>query len=305
MQDIIHFNSIAEIHQALGLGAPKHPLISIHNDGDIEFPSEMEGMKFSMGMYFIAFKSGISGALGYGRNSYDFQDGTMVFMAPNQVVTVPGNTLDQSCTENEGWTITFHPDLIRKSHLGTIINDYNFFSYESNEALHLSEEEAGFIAKVVQQIKEEYHRSIDQHSQRLIISNLELLLNYCLRFYDRQFYTRTNLNKDFAAEFETVLMNYLNSEQLAEKGVPQVAYFGEQLNMSANYLSDLLKKETGKSAKAQINEAVIEKAKTILLNSTEPINQVAYQLGFDYPQSFTRLFKAQTGFSPLEYRAVS
>lgn len=305
MKDLIHFDSIAETHQALGLDAPKHPLISIHNDGDIEFPEEMQGVRFSMGMYFIGFKDGISGALGYGRNSYDFQNSTMVFMAPNQVMEFSPSIQEESCTENKGWTITFHPDLIRKSHLGTAIQDYNFFAYESNEALHLSEEEASFIAQVVQQIKQEYHRSIDQHSQRLIVSNLELLLNYCMRFYDRQFYTRTNLNKDLAADFGKVLSDYINSDQLAASGVPQVGYFGEQLNMSANYLSDLLKKETGKSAKAHINEALVEKAKTILLNSTEPINQIAYQLGFDYPQSFTRLFKAQTGFSPLEYRSVS
>lgn len=302
MQEIMHINSIHEAHESLGIAPPRHPLISIHKDSEVEFPDEMEGKRFTMDLYFIAFKDKVSGSLGYGRNAYDFQEGTMVFIAPNQVMEVPPKELIRN---NEGWSILFHPDLIRKSYLGEHIKDYSFFSYESNEALHVSLDERIHITNVVEQIKREYSQAIDAHSQRLIISNLELLLNYCTRFYDRQFFTRTNLNKDFSAEFEKVLENYLNSVKLTNLGIPSVGYFGEQMNMSANYLSDLLKKETGKSAKSHINDAIVDKAKTILLNSSASISQVAYDLGFEYPQSFTRLFKSKTGTSPVEYRSLN
>lgn len=302
MEQLLHVKTITEGNQLLGLEPPKHPLITVNNDADVTFPKAYEGIRLSLDMYFIAFKDKVAGSLDYGRNSYDFQEGTMIFVAPNQVMTIPSLEVMQC---NEGWSLLFHPDLIRKSHLGELIKEYSFFSYEANEALHLSVEEREHIANVVNQIKKEYSQNIDKHSQRLIISNLELLLNYCLRFYDRQFYTRTNLNKDFAADFEKVLNQYLDSEQLKENGIPAVGYFGEQLNMSPNYLSDLLKKETGKSAKGHINKAIIDRAKTILLSSKEPISQVAYDLGFEYPQSFTRLFKSKTGYSPVEYRNLN
>ncbi|MCP4441943.1 MAG: AraC family transcriptional regulator [Aureispira sp.] len=302
MQELLHVKTIAEGNKLLGLNPPKHPLITVNNDKDVTFPKEYEGARFASDMYFIAFKDRVAGSLDYGRNSYDFQEGTMIFVAPNQVMTIPELEVMQC---NKGWSLLFHPDLIRKSHLGGIIKEYSFFSYEANEALHLSIEEREHISTVVNQIKKEYSQNIDKHSQRLIISNLELLLNYCMRFYDRQFYTRTNLNKDFTVEFEKVLNQYLDSKQLKENGIPAVSYFGEQMNMSPNYLSDLLKKETGKSAKGHINDAIIDRAKTVLLHSKEPISQIAYEMGFEYPQSFTRLFKSKTGHSPVEYRSLN
>lgn len=168
------------------------------------------------------------------------------------------------------------------------MNDYTFFSYEINEVLHLSSKEKKIITEVVHQIREEYAQNLDRHSQQLIISNLELLLNYCMRFYDRQFYTRTNMSKDFLTKFESALNEYFKSDKIAESGIPSVNYFGEQLNMSTNYLSDLLKKETGKSIKEHIDGHIVKTAKFILLNSDKKVSEIAYRLGFDYPQSFTR-----------------
>lgn len=205
MNDIIHIKSINEAHASLGLPAPKHPLISVHNDEDTLNKELFAGRRFTSDMYMIMFKDNISGSLGYGRNSYDFQHGTLVFVGPGQVITIPSMDV---MANSKGWSMSFHPDLIRKSHLGEIIDEYSFFSYEVNEALHLSKDEQDYILEVVNQIKKEYSQNIDKHSQRLIISNLELLLNYCTRFYDRQFYTRTNFNKDFVVQFDRILKDY-------------------------------------------------------------------------------------------------
>lgn len=302
MNEIIHISSITELHGLLGLPAPKHPLITINEDCDIQMDKVYAGARFTTDMYMIMLKDKVSGSIGYGRNSYDFQHGTLVFVAPGQVLTVPSKEVLQC---SSGWSLLFHPDLIRKSHLIEDIDDYSFFSYEVNEALHLSEDEQDYILNVVHQIKKEYSQNIDKHSQRLIISNLELLLNYCTRFYDRQFYTRTNFNKDFVHQFERILKNYFKSEMTSKLGVPTVSYFGKEMQMSPNYLSDLLKKETGKGVKAHINETLIDKAKNALLNSNDSISQIAYELGFEYPQSLSRLFKSKTGLSPYEYRNLN
>ena len=207
--------------------------------------------------------------------------------------------------DTKTWFLLFHPDLIRKSTLGKNIDNYSFFSYEANEALHLSAEEQEYVFSIVKQIKREYSQNLDTHSHQLIISNLELLLNNCLRFYDRQFYTRTSFNKDFVTEFESLLKNYFSSDMPLMHGMPKVSYFSDQLNMSANYMSDLLKKETGLSAKGHINKILVNKAKNALLNSTDSVSQIAYDLGFEHPQSFTRLFKSKTGVSPNEFRNLN
>jgi AraC-like DNA-binding protein len=302
MNDIIHIKSISEAHASLGLPAPKHPLISVHNDQDILNKEVFAGRRFSSDMYMIMFKDNISGSLGYGRNSYDFQHGTLVFVGPGQVITVPSKEV---MANSKGWSMSFHPDLIRKSHLGEIIDEYSFFSYEVNEALHLSKDEQDYILEVVKQIQKEYSQNIDKHSQRLIISNLELLLNYCTRFYDRQFYTRTNFNKDFVVQFDRILKDYFRKDLPTKIGIPTVSYFGKEMSMSANYLSDLLKKETGKSIKTHINEMLIDKTKTALLTTTDSIGQIAYDLCFEYPQSLSRLFKSKTGLTPNEYRHLN
>lgn len=306
MKDILNIESISQFHEILGWTPPAHPLISLIDENEAmsksDWNDDLFNIRFSLNMYSIMYKDKISGSIGYGRSTYDFQEGTLVFSSPGQVFTAPSK---EDLKGKKGWTLLFHPDLIRKSALGERIDEYTFFSYDLKEALHLSPKEERFFFDLMSKIEEEYTQNMDQHSQTLIISNLELLLNYCMRFYDRQFYTRTNINKDFVSDFEMALKAYFKSDQLDQNGLPHVKYFGKKLNMSTNYLSDLLKKETGKSIKAHIDGYVVNRAKSILLNSNKKVSEIAYDLGFDYPQSFTRLFKNKTGMSPAAYRNMN
>ena len=306
MSSILNIYSVSQFHEILGLAPPEHPLISFVRDLDAlsrqDLDPELYGVRFSMDMYSIMYKDKISGSLGYGRNSYDYQEGTLIFTSPGQVLTSPKKEEIQG---KEGWTLIFHPDLLLRSNLGDNMDTYTYFSYEVSEALHLSKKEEAYIFQVTEQIKTEYSQNIDAHSQKLILSNLELLLNYCMRFYDRQFYTRTNLNSDFVSDFEAKLKAYFNSDTVETVGLPTAHYFSEQLGMSANYLGDLLKKETGKSTKEHIDSYIVRKAKNILLNSNQSVSEIAYSLGFAYPQSFTRMFKKKTGVSPNEFRNVN
>lgn len=298
-KDILHIKNIHEVHSFLGLGKPKHPLISV-----FEFKpkanSEIENFKYTMDLFQISIKGNCPYTIAkYGRNSYDFQECSMVFTAPNQSLEFNKNyaTNDENC-----WTLIFHQDLIRKSELGKLIDNYSYFSYASNEALHLSEEERIMLTDISKKIEKEYSQNIDAHSQRLIISNLELLLNYGIRYYDRQFYTRANLHQDFISEFEELLKTYYRTEKQVDLGIPTVKYCAEKLNMSTRYLSDLLRKETGKSTQEHIHSYIIDKAKTKLLNSTKSASEIAYDLGFEYPQYFSKLFKKNTLLSPKEFR---
>ncbi len=302
MSEIIHIESITEVHKILGIEKPKHPLVTILNHKDIQLNRDMSGVRVSLNLYQISLKKCPSNSFQYGRNSYDFQEGTMIFTSPGQVVSF--GEWDQGYVAN-GWTLAFHPDLIRKSELGRNIDKYSFFSYDANEALHLSDLEKDMIRGLLDKIIMEYSQNIDKHSQKLIISNIELVLDYCTRYYDRQFYTRTNLNNDVVAGFERLLKDYYSTNVALEEGIPTVAYCGTQLGMSPNYLSDLLKKETGRNAQDHIHLYVIDRAKTQLLNSGESISQIAYGLGFDYPQHFSKLFKKKTGMTPAEYRNVN
>jgi len=217
---------------------------------------------------------------------------------------------ENNATENDqidpdGWTLVFHPDLFRKSNLSNTINKYSFFHYDSNEALHLSEKERSSLEDLLEKIVQEYSHMLDRHSQNLIISNIELFLDYCLRFYDRQFYSRTNLNSDTVSKFERLLIHYYDTDKAGQHGIPSVDYCAKQLNLSPNYLSDLLKRETGKTTLEHIHFRLIESAKNSLLNSSDTISGIAYSLGFDYPQHFSNLFKSKTGFSPKEYRRLN
>lgn len=205
----------------------------------------------------------------------------------------------------KSWFLSFHPDLIRSSGLAEKMNQYSFFHYDVNEALHLSDDEKDTIKQLRDKIVQEYSQNLDRHSQHLIIANLELLLDYCVRFYDRQFFTRTNLNSDIVSRFDRILRSYYETDSIEELGSPTVTYFSKELNLSANYLSDLLKKETGKTAQEHIHLHIIEKAKTRLLNSTASISEIGYSLGFEYPQHFSNLFKSKTGQSPREYRNLN
>ncbi len=301
MEEIYHISSIAEAYQFMGAGKAPHPLITIIR----QWPDNVQAfknIKFTSDLYYMALKRNISGSFQYGRNSYDYQEGTMVFIAPGQVASF---TMKGVAPGSHGWTILFHPDLIRKSKLGESIRNYSFFNYEINEALHLSEKERQFLNTLVDTIEQEINQNMDRHSQELIIQNIETILKYCDRYYDRQFYTRSNLNKGLIGQFERFLHSYFTSGEWSEKGIPSIDTCGAALNLSGAYLSDLLRNETGKSAKDHIYNYLIENAKTILLNSGDSISQVAYRLGFEYPQNFSKLFKAKVGLSPSEYRNLN
>lgn len=302
MNKIQHIESISEVHTFLGLPKPKHPLVSIIPIDDKMTNMDYGDVTYVFDFYQISLKSGIKGNITYGRNSYDFEEGSMVFMKPNQTLKVESS---EELEGSSGWTLLIHPDLLRKSDLGNRIDDFSFFSYDTNEALHLSEEERETVSEVTAKIEKEYSQNIDCHSQTLIVSNIELLLNYCTRFYDRQFYTRTNTNKDYVTSFEAMLKEYFDSNKHIELGLPSVSYCGEQLSMSGKYLSDLLKKETGFSTQEHIHQFIINKAKNLLLSTTSSVSQIGYDLGFEYPQHFSKIFKSKTGVSPAEYRKVS
>lgn len=300
-KDILPLKTVEEANKLYGFGSPKHPLVSVMRFRDVVYDPSLTPT-ISLGLYFIAFKSGVEGKMGYGRNSYDFSDGTMVFMSPGQVF----ESHDQKLPEDtDTWLLVFHPDLIRKHSLGKRINDYSFFSYDVHEALHLSDEEAKSLIDLTMQIEGEVNSRIDRHSQNLICSNIELLLDYCIRFYDRQFYTRSNMNQGVLAKFESTLNEYFESGQITQKGLPTVASIAQELSLSASYLSDMLKRETGKTGQEHIHFQLIEQAKTLLLNSNEPVSQIAYTLGFEYPQHFSKLFKRKVGMTPSAFRTTA
>lgn len=302
MTQFLHINSISEVHNFFGLEPPAHPLITVFRQWpDIEY--DFGQVKMSSNFYLITMKGKIEGnSFKYGRNTYDFQEGTLVFMAPHQVMSFedPIEELDDS-----GWTILFHPDLLRKTSLAEEIKQYNFFDYNVHEALHVSDKEKEFLKRLIEKIELEIHNNFDKHSQDLIIHNLESILKYSTRYFDRQFYTRTNFHEDIVSQFEEFLNHYFSSEALSRNGIPTVSFCGQSLNMSGAYLSDLLRVETGKSALDHIHFHVIEKAKNILLGTDLSVSQIAYDLGFTYPQHFSKLFKAKVGYSPTSYRRVS
>jgi AraC-like DNA-binding protein len=302
MSDVVKISSITQIHQFLGIDGPKHPLITVLPIDERIVTANYGNTTFLLDLFQISLKKGIEGNISYGRNSYDFQNGTMVFTKPNQSMKF---SAQEDFSHASGWTLIFHPDLIRKSELGKTIQSYDFFSYEMHEALHLSDEEQKELTSLVEKIQREYEYIIDQHSMQLMVSNIKLLLDYCKRYYDRQFYTRSAVNQDKVTVFEKLLNSYFEKELQLQLGVPTVQYFGDQMHMSAHYLSDLLKKETGRSTQEHIYNNLIERAKTILISSTESVSQVAYSLGFDYPNHFSKFFKAKAGMSPSEYRSLN
>lgn len=300
-EKIFHIKSISHLHELIGLEKPTHPLITIIDVSQLETHEEQIGMKISSSLYAIGLKDKSCG-LQYGRNDYDFNEGVMYFTAPNQIQTV-GKT--QKKNEIKGWIINFHPDLVRNTPLGKVIDSYNFFSYDVHEALHLSDAEQQVITDCVNIIKKEISERIDNHSQIVISSTLELLLNLSQRYYERQFNTRSAKNSDIVSQFHLLLKEYYENGYLSSLGTPSIEYFSEKVFLSSNYLSDLLKRETGYSAKDQINNFIIDKAKTLLYSSSETVSEIAYTLGFNYPHYFSRLFKSKTGMTPQEYRQMS
>jgi AraC-like DNA-binding protein len=295
---IHHSRSIAELRAVFGLDKPSHPLITILDTQELAYGEDTVGKRFSSDLYCIALKDSSCG-IEYGRNTYDFDDGVLIFTAPKQVITVKK---PQELNQVKGWMLYFHPDLIRNTTLGPKIDSYRFFSYDVHEALHLSESEQQVLSLIVQLIQDEMKERIDNHSQHVLVSNIELLLNYSKRFYERQFNTRSASHSDIVSKVETLLKQYCDDSLLIEKGQPSIHDLAESCHLSASYLSDLLSKETGRSAKDHINDFLIDKAKTLLLSSDDSISGIAYSLGFSYPHYFGRLFKQKTGQTPQEYR---
>lgn len=300
-EPILHSKSIAEIRAVFGLDKPSHPLITILETQKLAYGEDTVGKRFSNDLFCIALKDASCG-IDYGRNSYDFDDGVLIFTAPQQVITVKK---PQALNEVRGWMLYFHPDLIRNTSLGASIDAYSFFNYDVHEALHLSENEQNTLNQIVRLIQEEIKERIDNHSQDVLVSNLELLLNYSKRFYERQFNTRSASHNDIVSKVESLLKSYYSENRLMEEGQPSIQYLAEHCHLSPSYLSDLLAKETGRSAKDHINDFLVEKAKHLLLSSTDSISEVAYSLGFNYPHYFGRLFKQKTGKTPQEYRQLN
>lgn len=276
-----------------------HPLVSVV---DLSKANPRSGSRMYFGFYTIFLKDVKCGDLVYGRHTYDYQEGTLVFLAPGQVAGVNSNG---ETYQPKGYALVFHPDLIHGTSVGKHIQDYTFFSYQFNEALHLSERERKIVLDCFSKIAYELEHAIDKHSKRLIVSNIELFLEYCTRFYDRQFITRDTVMKGILERFENLLNEYFLSDKPQAIGLPSVAYCAGELNLSAGYFGDLVKKETGKTAQEYIQSKVIDLAKERIFDYNKSVSEIAYELGFKYPQHFTRLFKQRVGQSPNEYRMMN
>lgn len=298
MKKLYRIESIADFNRLNGVET-LHPLVSIidYSKVDVAFT---EHTHYYYGVYAVYLKEFICGELTYGHNKYDYQEGSLVFVSPGQVIKLK---LDKSVTKRKGWALLFHPDLIHGTNLGKQINDYHFFSYDIREALHISERERNMVMECFDKISFEIYHTIDKHSRRLIVDNIQLLLDYCIRFYDRQFITREQLNLGTIKQFERELNTYFKSEKPYTVGLPAVSYFAEVLQLSANYFGDLVKKETGKTAQEYIHLKIIDIAKDRILDESKTISEIAFELGFKYPQHFTRMFKKSIGVSPSEYRS--
>ncbi|MCS3530573.1 AraC family transcriptional regulator [Chryseobacterium sp. JUb7] len=293
------YNSVSEYNK-MANHETLHPLVSV-----IDFSKSDPICQHlrTFGFYTVFLKDVMCGDMIYGKNSYDYQEGTLVFIAPGQTYGIYNK---DKFIQPAGFALIFHPDLLKGTNLGKNIKDYNFFSYDVHEALHLSEKEREIILECFKNIKHELGQAIDKHSKSLIVNNIELFLNYCMRFYDRQFITRDHINQGVIGKFENLLNDYLKSDKPKNIGFPMVNYFAEQLNLSANYFGDIIKKELGVSAQEFIHNKLIDVAKDQIFDpAKKSISEISYDLGFKYPQHFTRLFKSKVGVSPSEYKALN
>ena len=296
MNEIVKIESVAQYNTMRGVPT-LHPLVTVL---DLSKAKPMAAKTFNFGLYAVYLKELECGELKYGRNHYDYQEGTLVFIGPGQVLGVQPKVTK---FEAKGWALLFHPDLIKGTSLAKHIPDYSFFSYDVNEALHISEQERQVVMECFRKIYFELQHGIDKHSKKLIVSNIELFLNYCVRYYDRQFITRDHVNTGVIEKFEAQLQDYFNSEKPQEIGIPSVGFFANELHLSAKYFGDLIKKETGKTAQEYIQAKLINIAKEKVFDQSKTVSEIAYELGFKYPQHFTRLFKQQVGHTPNEYRS--
>jgi len=301
MEKVFKFDTVAE-YNALNDQETLHPLVSVIDFSKSKpwsWPCHGKTIKVNYGLYCVFLKEIKCGDIKYGCNYYDYQEGSLVFIAPGQIVEIEDF---ENKFQPQGYVLLFHPDLIHGTALGRHIHDYSFFGYQSNEALHLSERERKIVLDCLSKIEHELEHAVDRHSKRLIVSNIEMLLNYCVRFYDRQFITRDNVHKGILERFENLLNDYYQSDKPQTIGLPSVAYSANELNLSASYFGDLIKKETGKTAQEYIQSKLIDVAKEKIFDQSKSVSEIAYELGFKYPQHFTRLFKQKVGFTPNEYR---
>jgi len=297
MAQIINFDRVAD-YSAFNNNETLHPLVGIV---DLSKAAPRKQPKMNFSIYCVLLKQVNCGDIRYGNGTYDYQEGTLIFFAPGQVAEIAS----QDYYQPKGIALVFHPDFLHGTSLGKQMAEYSFFSYKTNEALHLSERERKIVMDCFDKISYELQHPIDKHSKKLVASNIELFLNYCTRFYDRQFITRENVNRGILERFETLLNDYFRSDRPESEGLPSVAWSAEQLNLSANYFGDLIRKESGKSAQEYIQAKVIDVAKERIFDTRKSISQVAYELGFKYPQHFTRLFKQRVGSTPMEYRSMN
>ncbi|QJD97228.1 helix-turn-helix transcriptional regulator [Mucilaginibacter robiniae] len=303
MSEFIQLNSIPDLCKIFDEGITvQHPLVAVVDFGKVN-TCISDGVKLTTDFYSILFKNYHKNKIKYGRQLIDFQNGSLVCMAPNQVIEMD-NDVEESL-DMLGWGLFFHPDLIRPTALNNSMKDYSFFTYEIAEALHLSEKEKQILYDCVLKIEAELQENIDIHSQAILVSNIELLLNYCSRFYGRQFITRKSSNHAVVVQVEKALNEYFKGNYISEKSLPTVKYLADQVHLSPSYLSDLLKKETGKNTQDHIHFYLIEEAKNILLSTNKSIGEIAYSLGFEYPQYFNKLFKQKTGKTPVEFRNMN
>jgi len=296
----LRIKSISEYHQVMGLPKPEHPLISVINLETVQREPGNEPVNLVFDFYSISLKRNCNAKFRYGQQRYDFDEGVMFFMSPGQVFGIEVNK--DVILKRSGWMLLVHPDFLWNTSLAKTIKQYEYFDYSVHEALFLSDKEETAMISILQNIRQEYQSNIDKFSQDIIIAQLELLLVHADRFYHRQFLTRKITNHKILDRLEELLIDYFNSDDLVNKGLPSVQHIAETLNVSPNYLSDLLKVLTGQSTQQHIHDKLIEKAKEKLSTSDLTVSEIAYELGFEHPQSFSKLFKTKTNFSPLEFR---
>ncbi len=304
MENIFKVENISLLNEVLGQEPPKHPMISVVDFSKVDFNTlgHLRQQKVTTAFYSIILKQLKKGSIKYGRRHLDFQNGSLFFTAPNQVVNIESPELSE-CKYN--WGIYFHPNLILGTMLYHKMAGYTFFNYGANEVLHIAEDEKHSLTEILNSLKKEINRPIDKHTKKVLSSNLELILNHCERYYDRQFITREEVNKHVVTTLNHYLSEYFSSDLPLNNGLPTVKDCAEKVHLSPNYLSDLLRKETGKSTQDLIHYHVLKVAKNRLLNSDNSISQIAFSLGFEYPQYFGKLFKRKEGITPLEFRSMN
>lgn len=301
--NFIRIKSITDLHRFIGFESPRHPLISIIDYSKVKPIQAISDYSIVNELYLISIKNIGPEDVRYGRSHYDFREGCLIFMAPNQVFSIAETDLN---TNFSGIGLYFHPDLLLGTTLSKTISNYSFFEYHANEALHLSDVEKQTVSLVLSNIEAEISDRLDKHTQDVLVQNIELLLKYSNRFYERQHISRKIINIDTVSRFESLLKAYFkNNTLLIDNGLVEVKYFADKMNLSPKYLSDILKRETGKGVQEHINLHLIEKAKTELLTTNKSVAAIAFELGFEYPQYFSRLFKQKTGHTPVEYRKLT